>query len=64
MKWRVLAVALGLVALSGCAGAVGDTPSDFIEIPGIGETRIDVPRPAGAASAACEGLEARGRCFE
>ncbi len=32
---------------------IGD-PDDFAEVPGIGQTRIDVPRPTGAASAACD----------
>ena len=44
-------MSVGLVALviAGCAGS-----GDFMDVPGIGSTRIDVPRPSGAASAACD----------
>jgi hypothetical protein len=46
-----------LVAVVGCGGTAtpspGD-PDDFAEVPGMGLTRVDVPRPAGAASAPCD----------
>jgi hypothetical protein len=44
-------VALGLVAallLSACGGA--STPGGFVDIPGLGQTRIDVPRPTNAGA--------------
>jgi hypothetical protein len=31
-----------------------DGSGDFVEIPGIGATRMDVPRPTGVASAPCD----------
>jgi hypothetical protein len=37
----------------GCASGGSDT-DDFAEIPGLGATRIDVPRPTGVASAECD----------
>lgn len=53
MTARTLVVALVLAAaLCACAGPTRS--GDFVEVPGIGETRIDVPRPAGIASAVCD----------
>lgn len=54
MRWRA-GVALGLVAsmLAGCGGAPADR--EFVDVPGLGAARIDVPRPSGAASATCDG---------
>jgi hypothetical protein len=57
---RVAALALTVLAVAaGCAVAEptppAADPSDFADIPGIGLTRVDVPRPSGAASAACDG---------
>jgi hypothetical protein len=53
-------VVVGIVvafALVGCSfgdrGAVGS--GAFVEIPGVGSTRADVPRPTGAGSAPCDG---------
>lgn len=37
-------------AVTGCGGG----SDDFVDIEGIGATRIDVPRPTGAASAPCD----------
>jgi hypothetical protein len=54
MTRGVLVAALWLV-LVGCGGGAEADPDDFLEVPGIGETRVDVPRPTGAASAACDG---------
>jgi hypothetical protein len=51
-----------LVAAAGCAAPNNSTApasDDFAEVPGIGSTRIDVPRPSGAVAATCEPL-ARG----
>jgi hypothetical protein len=50
--------AIGLMvvlALAGCspAGEGAANPSNFVEIPGIGSTRVDVPRPTGSEGAAC-----------
>lgn len=46
----------GALALGGCivsgGGEAGD--GEFAEIPGIGATRVDVPRPTGPASAPCD----------
>jgi hypothetical protein len=43
---------VAVFALSGCGEPVGS--SGFVDIPGIGSTRIDVPRPTGPTSAACD----------
>lgn len=48
-----MAVALTL-AVMGCTGPAAES-GDFAEIPGVGATRIDVPRPTGGASASCDG---------
>lgn len=50
---------LGLVTLCAAAMVLGCTSGgpdsdDLVEIPGIGATRIDVPRPTGLASAECD----------
>lgn len=46
----VLLLGLALVAV-GCGGnGSGDDPGDFADVPGIGRTRIDVPRPTSPAS--------------
>lgn len=52
MQWSRCAglVALGLL-LAACGGAADE--SDFVDIPGIGPTRIDVPRPTTGGQA-CE----------
>ena len=53
MILRAIAGALlVIVLLTGCAGRRDDT-GDFAEVPGIGATRIDVPRPANDATADC-----------
>ena len=46
-----VAILIAVVALAGCGIGGG---SDYADIPGVGATRIDVPRPTGAASAACD----------
>ena len=40
----------GVVLCAGC-GATPATPSQFVEIPGLGSTRIDVPRPTSSGPA-------------
>jgi hypothetical protein len=54
---RRLITVLVVSIVAACQGATvvgnGD-PSDFIDIPGLGATRVDVPRPTGAASAPCD----------
>lgn len=50
---------LGLVTLCAAAAVLGCTSGggdvdEFAHIPGLGATRIDVPRPTGVASAACD----------
>lgn len=45
-------ILIAVLALGGCA--LGGGSGDFAEIPGLGSTRVDVPRPTGAASAACD----------
>jgi hypothetical protein len=61
MRPRVLGLALALTGVVGCAGGGVQQPSgDVMNIPGVGETRIDVPRPTGdrptdTANPACDG---------
>lgn len=45
------AVIVTAVTVGGC----GSRSADFVDIPGIGATRVDVPRPTGGSSAACDG---------
>jgi hypothetical protein len=44
--------------LVAACGATAPTPAvdpgDFMDVPGVGRTRIDVPRPSGAVSAPCD----------
>lgn len=40
------------ILAAACSGAADD-PSDYIEIPGIGATRIDVPRPTSPEGTGC-----------
>ena len=59
MTGRVAALAVVLaVAVVAACGGIAPTPSgdpdDFAEVPGLGLTRIDVPRPSGATSAPCD----------
>ena len=45
-----------LLAIAFCAAACGGPtadPSDYVEIPGIGATRVDVPRPTSPDGAEC-----------
>jgi hypothetical protein len=45
---------VGVALLSGACGATPASPADpsqFIEVPGLGSTRIDVPRPTTEVSA-------------
>ncbi len=51
---RVSTTAILIVVLSVGGCALGGGSGDFAEIPGLGSTRVDVPRPTGAASAACD----------
>ncbi|HEY0443720.1 MAG TPA: hypothetical protein VGC90_05830 [Candidatus Limnocylindrales bacterium] len=61
MPWRgVLAAALSLSVIA-CATPQAPTPaspgtSQFVDVPGIGATRADVPRPSGPAPATCTPL--------
>jgi hypothetical protein len=56
---RAVLVAV-LVAAAGCAAPSAPTapPSsdDFANVPGIGSTRVDVPRPSGPIAATCKPL--------
>lgn len=58
MTRRAVPVAPALVfvigALAGCASPADQAPSDFIDVPGIGSTRVDVPRPTGFGNATCD----------
>jgi hypothetical protein len=57
-----LLVAL-LVTAAGCAAPSSSrapASDDFAEVPGLGSTRVDVPRPSGSVAATCEPLLARG----
>lgn len=51
IRRAVLAAAL-LAMLAGCGGGAAD--DDMADIPGLGATRIDVPRPTGLASVPCD----------
>ena len=42
-------VLIGAGLLCGACGGAPPTPTDFVEIPGFGSTRIDVPRPTTGA---------------
>lgn len=46
------AILIAVLSVGGCSLGAGS--GDFAEIPGVGSTRVDVPRPTGAASAACD----------
>jgi hypothetical protein len=53
MAARRLGVAILIGAglfCGGCGGGAPATPTDFVEIPGLGSTRIDVPRPTTEGS--------------
>jgi len=54
MTPRLLSLAVVLAAVSGCASGAEQASGDFIEVPGIGQTRVDVPRPTSGTSAACD----------
>jgi hypothetical protein len=45
-----LLLIIGALLCAGC-GSSPATPSQFIEVPGIGSTRVDVPRPASSGPA-------------
>jgi hypothetical protein len=49
-----------IAALAGCSSSPSPetTDDDFAVIPGLGSTRIDVPRPSGPTPATCEPLAA------
>lgn len=47
----LLATSLGMLVACGSAS----TDGGFVEIPGVGATRIDVPRPSSGVSAPCDG---------
>ena len=52
---RIAALAAAVVVACGaCGGGGGAASDDVAEIPGVGVTRMDVPRPTGAASAPCD----------
>lgn len=54
MKPTPVAVLLIALVLSGCGTSPAPAdPSDFKEIPGIGSTRIDVPRPTSPSTSTC-----------
>jgi len=56
MMLRAIAgVSLVIVLLAGCTGRRDDT-GDFAEVPGIGATRIDVPRPTSGRAACAPAL--------
>jgi hypothetical protein len=56
MIGRVLTAIAATIVVAGCAGpptgAVGS--AEFVDVPGIGSTRVDVPRPTNPASATCD----------
>jgi hypothetical protein len=57
VKAALLAALLAVVAACAAPGAPSPPASDdFAEVPGLGSTRIDVPRPTGAVAATCKPL--------
>jgi hypothetical protein len=59
MKQRVAATFLATLAFvaliaAGCGGSSGDRATQFIDVPGLGSTRVDVPRPTSEGSATCD----------
>lgn len=56
---RAIAGAALAILLTGCGKTNGDA-GDFAEIPGIGATRIDVPRPTRGAEADCTPVRTTG----
>jgi hypothetical protein len=55
----MLALLLAAAAACGGCGQAGHPPAstnDFAEVPGVGLTRIDVPRPSGPVPATCQPL--------
>ena len=53
MTARFLGSAALLVVVAGCGGGADRASGDFLEVPGVGETRIDVPRPTTGADPMC-----------
>jgi hypothetical protein len=57
VKAAVLVALLAVVAACAAPGASSPPASDdFAEVPGLGSTRIDVPRPSGRVAATCKPL--------
>ncbi len=56
LPWGIALGLLVAIISAGCSvgdrGAVGS--GEFVDVPGLGSTRIDVPRPTGAGSAPCD----------
>jgi hypothetical protein len=52
MTRRIAIVGVLAMVLAACGGGVPD--DEFVEVPGLGPARVDVPRPAGPASAPCD----------
>jgi hypothetical protein len=53
----VMALVLSVAACGGPdASSAPAASDDFADVPGIGSTRIDVPRPSGAAAPTCQPL--------
>jgi hypothetical protein len=50
----LVAVLTSLFAACSMLGPTADGSGDFADVPGVGRTRVDVPRPTGKASAPCD----------
>ena len=50
---RVVVTTLFAAAVLGACTTAAATPTDFVDVPGIGVTRIDVPRPSSSGGPAC-----------
>ncbi len=53
MRWAVAILLGGLVCGACGSSGAADDPSDFVELPGLGSTRIDIPRPTSPSTSTC-----------
>lgn len=53
MRRAIGVIVVAGLLVTGC-GTTTPVASDFVEVPGLGETRVDVPRPSGLEGTGCE----------
>ncbi|HEV8489642.1 MAG TPA: hypothetical protein VGQ58_07640 [Candidatus Limnocylindrales bacterium] len=58
MRWAAVVLAIAAAAACSPSSSPSASDDDFAVIPGLGATRIDVPRPTGPAPATCEPVAA------